>query len=83
MAKDVTEKLKSKMDKTGGDTPPVSPSVPNHIKHYQSEQRSIVRQSCLKAAIQIVVATNVVETNINVKEAMRIAEEFEAWVHRD
>ncbi len=78
-----TDQLKSKMLGTGGDNPP-APSNPatNGMKHYADERTSIVRQSCLKSAAQVI-AGFTYKTEVEALEAVKImAEGLENWVNR-
>lgn len=57
---------------------------PAHMKHYGQEQRSIVRQSSLKSAVNIISTMNLEGKNLDeVKEmTFHLAEQFEEWVLR-
>jgi hypothetical protein len=68
---------------------------PVHMKHYQSEQQSIIRQSCLKSAVAFVTpfAGKITLTDANgepsaaslvyyQKLVLETAEIFEAFVNR-
>jgi hypothetical protein len=57
---------------------------PTHIKHYRNEQQAIIRQSCLKSAVQLLEGKVNGKTNIEntAKTALEIAELFESWVNR-
>lgn len=57
-----------------------------HMKHYGDEQRSIIRQSSLKSAVELytsMMKSSYIKNNsICVKEVLFIAEKFEEWVTR-
>jgi hypothetical protein len=57
---------------------------PAHMKHYGQEQRSIVRQSSLKSAVNIISTMNLEGKSLDeVKEmTFHLAQEFEKWVLR-
>ena len=57
---------------------------PAHMKHYGQEQRSIVRQSSLKSAVNIISTMNLEGKSLDeVKEmTFHLAEQFEEWVLR-
>jgi hypothetical protein len=57
---------------------------PAHMKHYGQEQRSIIRQSSLKSAVNIVSSMNLEGKDIDeVKEmTFHLAAQFEEWVSR-
>jgi hypothetical protein len=57
---------------------------PAHMKHYGQEQRSIVRQSSLKSAVNIISTMNLEGKSIDeVKEmTFHLATQFEEWVLR-
>lgn len=57
-----------------------------HMKHYGDEQRSIIRQSSLKSAVELmgtIVTNSYVHNNDTViSQTLSIAEKFEEWVTR-
>lgn len=57
-----------------------------HMKHYGDEQRSIIRQSSLKSAVELmgtIVTNSYVQNNDTViAQTLSIAEKFEEWVTR-
>lgn len=57
-----------------------------HMKHYGDEQRSIIRQSSLKSAVELmntIVSNSYVHNNSRVvAETLAMAEKFEEWVTR-
>jgi len=57
---------------------------PTHMTHYGQEQRSIIRQSSLKSAVNIISTMNLEGKNLDeVKEmTFHLAQEFEEWVLR-
>ena len=57
---------------------------PAHMKHYGQEQRSIVRQSSLKSAVNIISTMKLEGKSLDeVKEmTFHLAEQFEEWVLR-
>jgi len=68
---------------------------PAHMKHYQNEQRAIIRQSCLKCAVSLVeplIGKITVKNEKGEKVPAELpyyqalvleqAEMFEAWVNR-
>ena len=57
---------------------------PAHMKHYGQEQRSIIRQSSLKSAVNIISTMNLEGKSLDeVKEmTFHLATEFEEWVLR-
>lgn len=57
---------------------------PAHMKHYGQEQRSIIRQSSLKSAVNIVSSMSLEGKSLDeVKEmTFHLAEQFEEWVLR-
>jgi hypothetical protein len=57
---------------------------PAHMKHYGQEQRSIVRQSSLKSAVNIISTMNLEGKSLDeVKEmTFHLATQFEEWVLR-
>ena len=57
---------------------------PVHMKHYGQEQRSIIRQSSLKSAVNIISTMNLEGKSLDeVKEmTFHLATEFEEWVLR-
>jgi len=57
---------------------------PAHMKHYGQEQRSIIRQSSLKSAVNIISTMNLEGKSIDeVKEmTFHLATQFEEWVLR-
>lgn len=57
---------------------------PAHMKHYGQEQRSIIRQSSLKSAVNIVSSLSLDGKSLEeVKEmTFHLAEQFEEWVLR-
>ncbi len=57
---------------------------PAHMKHYGQEQRSIVRQSSLKSAVNIISTLPLEGKSLDeVKEmTFHLAEQFEEWVLR-
>jgi hypothetical protein len=57
---------------------------PAHMKHYGQEQRSIVRQSSLKSAVNIISTLPLEGKSLEeVKEmTFHLAEQFEEWVLR-
>lgn len=57
---------------------------PAHMKHYGQEQRSIIRQSSLKSAVNIVSSMSLEGKSLDeVKEmTFHLAEQFEEWVSR-
>jgi hypothetical protein len=57
---------------------------PAHMKHYGQEQRSIIRQSSLKSAVNIISSMNLEGKSLDeVKEmTFHLATEFEEWVLR-
>ena len=57
---------------------------PAHMKHYGQEQRSIIRQSSLKSAVNIISTMNLEGKSLDeVKEmTFHLAQEFEEWVLR-
>lgn len=57
---------------------------PAHMKHYGQEQRSIIRQSSLKSAVNIISTMNLEGKSLDeVKEmTFHLAQEFEKWVLR-
>lgn len=60
---------------------------PTHMKHYANEQTSIIRQSSIKSAVELVSAVipHLGEVNMQeiVEETLGIAEAFEQWVKRE
>jgi hypothetical protein len=57
---------------------------PAHMKHYGQEQRSIIRQSSLKSAVNIISSLSLEGKSLDeVKEmTFHLAMEFEEWVLR-
>jgi len=57
---------------------------PAHMKHYGQEQRSIIRQSSLKSAVNIISSMNLEGKSLDeVKEmTFHLATQFEEWVLR-
>ena len=57
---------------------------PAHMKHYGQEQRSIIRQSSLKSAVNIISTMSLEGKSLDeVKEmTFHLATEFEEWVLR-
>jgi hypothetical protein len=57
---------------------------PAHMKHYGQEQRSIIRQSSLKSAVNIISTMNLEGKSLDeVKEmTFHLATQFEEWVLR-
>ena len=57
---------------------------PAHMKHYGQEQRSIIRQSSLKSAVNIISSLSLEGKSLDeVKEmTFHLATEFEEWVLR-
>lgn len=57
---------------------------PAHMKHYGQEQRSIIRQSSLKSAVNIVSSMSLEGKSLDeVKEmTFHLAQQFEEWVLR-
>ena len=59
---------------------------PVHMKHYTSEQTSIIRQSSIKSAVELVStmipSLEIIDMNEIVAETLEIAEKFEEWVKR-
>lgn len=74
----------------GGDKTAPPTEQPSHMQHYQSERTSIVRQTCIKAAVETVKAIDIPDmpvetTNYNdfaIKEVLRRAAAFEQWINR-
>lgn len=60
--------------------------APAHMKHYGQEQRSIIRQSSLKSATELMSGIlpfcEEVTTDEVIAETIRIATAFEEWVTR-
>lgn len=60
--------------------------APAHMKHYGQEQRSIIRQSSIKSATElmssIIPFAEQLTTDEIVNETIRIAGLFEEWVTR-
>jgi hypothetical protein len=77
---DKTEILAGKVNKPEAtkQTPPL------HMKHYTDERTSIVRQSCLKAAVGILGLSTEKSTTDKalIKRAITLAEGLESWVNR-
>lgn len=66
-------------------TTPTAPQL-NHIRHYNNEQASIIRQSSLKSAVSFM---GVLLPRLEIQSAdevlahtVAVAEEFERWVIR-
>lgn len=57
---------------------------PAHMKHYGQEQKSIIRQSSLKSAVNIISSLSLEGKSLDeVKEmTFHLAMEFEEWVLR-
>jgi hypothetical protein len=63
---------------------PSASEAPTHIKHYRNEQQAIIRQSCLKSAVQLMESKINGKSNMQtaIQNTLEIAEIFEAWVNR-
>ena len=59
---------------------------PVHMKHYSNEQASIIRQSSIKSAVELVCQWYAKEEKIELKKitelTLLVAEKFEEWVKR-
>ena len=59
---------------------------PKHMKHYGDEQRSIIRQSSLKSAVELYTSSMnhsyIKNNHTMVRDVLSIAEKFEEWVTR-
>jgi hypothetical protein len=59
---------------------------PVHMKHYSNEQASIIRQSSIKSAVELVGQWYAKEEKIELKKitelTLLVAEKFEEWVKR-
>lgn len=72
-------------DKMKGDNKKETPAKAEHMKHYTNERESIIRQTCIKAAAQVMSGCEIAEGATVGQIAERVvtlAEIFETWVNR-
>jgi hypothetical protein len=78
---DLASKIAGKVNEAK-DKPLASPPV--HMQHHGKEQRSIIRQVCIKSASEAVSRTISpgCKTSVLTKEIITLAEELEKWITR-